>query len=57
MDFDRPQKQALAKADQSTFGSDVLVIIWVASALMIGEKNHSMPLCAYVAGFGKAGHI
>ena len=53
---DRPQKQASERVDQSTFGSGV-VIISLLMKLSVGDENHSMPLCVYEAGLGKASHI
>ena len=53
---DRPQKQASEKVDQSTFGS-VVMIISLLMKLSVGDENHSMPLCVYVAGLGKTSHI
>ena len=53
---DRPQKQASKKADQSTFGSGV-VVISLLMELLIGDEDHSLPLCAYMSSFGKVGHI
>ena len=39
----------------------VPVVLWqLVSLLMelsIGDEKLSLPLCAYVAGFGKSGHI
>ena len=49
----KPQKQTSEKAGQSTFGSGVVVIILLMELLIDDEKN-SLPLCANVAGFGKA---
>ena len=53
---DRPQKQASEKADQSTCGSGVVTISCLLIELSIDEKCH-LPLCVYVAGFGKSGQI
>ena len=53
---DRPQKQASAKADLSTFSSDVLVISLLMELSIDGE-NCSLTRCVYVAVFGKADHI
>ena len=49
----KPQKQASEKADRSTFGSGVVIIM----ELSIGDEKHSLPLCVYVAAFGKSSHI
>ena len=54
---DKPQKQALAKADLSTFGSGTVIIISLLIKLLIGNENHSLPLCMYVVAFGKWDHI
>ena len=54
---DRPQKQASEKADQSTFGSSVVIISNLLIELLIGDEKCSLLLCAYAAGFGKSGHI
>ena len=45
-----------AKADWSTFNGEVLVIrlVGLLMELMIGDENHSLSLCVYVAGFGKS---
>ena len=53
---DKPQKQASEKADQSMFGSGVIVISYLLMELLIGDKKHCLPLSAYVVSFGKASH-
>ena len=45
--------QTSKKAGQSTFGSGVVVISLLMGLLIDDEKNF-LPLCANVAGFGKA---
>ena len=39
----------------------VAVVLWQSVSLLIevsiGDEERSLPLCAYVAGFGKSGHI
>ena len=55
---DKPQKQAREKADQLTCGSSVVtIIVSLLIELSIGDEKCSLPLCAYVTGFGKSGHI
>ena len=38
-----------AKADQSTFGSGVLIISQFIDKLLIGSENHPLPLCVDIA--------
>ena len=56
VDVWQASETSLRKADQSTFGSGV-VIISLMIELSIGDEKHSLPLCAYVVGFGQSGHI
>ena len=46
---DRPQKQALAKADLLTFGSGVMtkLIVSLLMELSIGDETHSLTLCEH----------
>ena len=53
----KPHKQASEKADQLTCGSGVVTISCLLIKLSIGDEKRSLPLCAYVAGSGKSGHI
>ena len=55
---------SLKKANHSTIGSGIMVIITLLSELSIGNEKHSLPMCAYilpmclyVVSFGKASHI
>ena len=34
-----------------------LVAVVLRQLVSIGDEKRSLPLCAYVAGFGKSGHI
>ena len=45
------RKQVSEKADQSNFDSGLSI------ELSIGDEKHSLPLCAYVAGFSKSSHM
>ena len=48
----------LGKADQSTFGSGVVVnSYFIDEAINMQWNKNSSPLCDYVAGFGKAYHF
>ena len=47
--------QASEEADQSTLGSVLWYLVSLLMELSTDEK-HSLPLYAYVAGFGKASH-
>ena len=57
-DVRQASEQSLAKTDQLTFGSDVVVIIYLMMELLIGDGYHSLPLYVYVCvDVGKSGHI
>ena len=54
--YDRPQKQA---SEKQTSQLVAVVLWWLVSLLMkllIGDETRSLPLCVYVAGFGKSIH-
>ena len=58
MDIWQASETSLIKADQSTFSSDVVIISYsLMIELSIGDEKRSLPLRAYVEGFGKSSHI
>ena len=47
----------LSKNRPVNFWQWCLVISSFIDGAMIGNENHTLPLCAYLVGFGKGGHI